>query len=369
MPGCVCQRICSKSLRTRLSRKPLTFDCGSTLRHLPRESQFDLSEVRGQANRARALEIAAAGQHSLLLIGPPGTGKSMLAQRLPGLLPPMSEAKRSRLPRFAASAVRRSDSRSGACGRFAAASHRLRDRTGRRRRAAAAGRNLAGAQRRAVPRRAARVRTARARSAARTARERLHHRLARRAAGRISRELPADRGDESLSVRLSGRSARAAVAARATRSRRYRARISGPLLDRLDMHVEVPRVPTEPSYGSDADGESSATVAARVHCARELQIARQGKTNARLRNREMERTAAISARRQHAGARHDRAGSVSARASSGPEGGANDCGSRRLRDEIGAAQVSEAIALRRFDRAGRAAQWRRCLRQADEAYF
>ena len=51
----------------------------------------DLADVRGQAQAKRALTIAAAGGHSLLMIGPPGTGKSMLAQRLPGLLPPLSE--------------------------------------------------------------------------------------------------------------------------------------------------------------------------------------------------------------------------------------------------------------------------------------
>jgi magnesium chelatase family protein len=50
----------------------------------------DFSEIRGQAQARRALEVAAAGGHSLLMLGPPGTGKSMLAQRLPGLLPPMS---------------------------------------------------------------------------------------------------------------------------------------------------------------------------------------------------------------------------------------------------------------------------------------
>ncbi|AOY01070.1 YifB family Mg chelatase-like AAA ATPase [Jeongeupia sp. USM3] len=51
------------------------------------EPQPDLVDVRGQVQARRALEIAAAGRHSLLLVGPPGTGKSMLAQRLPGLLP------------------------------------------------------------------------------------------------------------------------------------------------------------------------------------------------------------------------------------------------------------------------------------------
>lgn len=51
----------------------------------------DLAEVKGQAQARRALEVAAAGRHALLMFGPPGTGKSMLAQRLPGLLPPMAD--------------------------------------------------------------------------------------------------------------------------------------------------------------------------------------------------------------------------------------------------------------------------------------
>jgi magnesium chelatase family protein len=69
---------------------PLTIDTRDEFAHAQSESDLDFSDVKGQENIKRALEIAAAGSHNAILIGPPGAGKTMLAKRLPTILPPLT---------------------------------------------------------------------------------------------------------------------------------------------------------------------------------------------------------------------------------------------------------------------------------------
>ena len=77
--------------------EPLTqTECKLTQRPSEQSKMPDLADVKGQHTARLALEIAAAGGHSLLMMGPPGTGKSMLSQRLPGILPPLTETNWSK---------------------------------------------------------------------------------------------------------------------------------------------------------------------------------------------------------------------------------------------------------------------------------
>ena len=143
----------------------------------------DLVDVRGQHHARRALEIAAAGGHSLLLVGPPGTGKSLLASRLPGVLPELTEEEAmetAAVNSISGQANRQRDLAPPSLPRTAP--YRLGRRAGRRRVEPASRGNLPRPSWRAVSRRAARVRPAGAGGAARTARVRAHHDFTRGAA-------------------------------------------------------------------------------------------------------------------------------------------------------------------------------------------
>jgi magnesium chelatase family protein len=265
---------------------PISEYCAASQLSSPRYPDFD--EVKGQQQVKRALEVAAAGNHSVLMVGPPGTGKSMLAARFPGILPPLSEAEALEVAAVQSVSSVGFDAAHWGTRPFRSPHH------------SASGAALVGGGNMPRP---GEISLAHHgvlfldelpefdRDVLEALREPLE-------SGRISIVRAARQAQFPARFQLlaamnpcpCGHCGSSGGRCRCTPERiaRYRGRVSGPLADRIDIKLEVP-APREAELVAPVAGEPTAAIRQRVARARDVQIARQGKPNALLETREIDR--------------------------------------------------------------------------------
>ena len=340
-------------LSGRQDVSPLTVDA-SRLFQSTNQYDIDYSEIRGQEQALRAIEVAAAGGHNILMIGPPGSGKSMLAKRMPTILPDLSFEEAIEITKvFSVAGMLNSGQTLMAVRPFRSPHHTISDA------------GLAGGGQMPHP---GEISLAHLgvlfldelpefkRNALEALRQPLEDGTITITRAAVTASFPAKFmlvaamnpcpcgyfGDRRRACRCS-----------APQIRKYQGRISGPLLDRIDLHVEVPSVRYR-ALAEGRGGESSASIKTRVAAARAAQKKRLGDagilTNARMTERQIRRYCTIDEESHHLLDMAIEKLGLSARAMNRVLKVSRTIADLEGKEKIEPAHVAEAIQYRSLDR-------------------